>query len=102
LVFGEVKDLLAEQLENLHVVLAEDLGGLGAPHEVGDEGGPVVRPFLFEDLNEGEVEFGDEDLFFGERGFVGGELDHFSHYVCFDALTLFWGEDLPSSRFDIN
>lgn len=55
-----------------------------------------MRPFLLEDLDEGEVEFGYEDLFFGERGLVGGDLDDFAYYVSFDALALFWGEDFPS------
>ena len=57
-----------------------------------------MGPFLLEDLDEGEVEFGQEDLFFGEGGFVGGDLDDFADYVGFDALALFWGEDFPSDK----
>lgn len=47
---GEVKHLLAEQLEDDHVVLAEALAGPTGTHDVADEGGPVFGPFLLQDL----------------------------------------------------
>lgn len=46
----EVKHLLAEQLENDHVVLTEALAGSTCPHDVSDEGGPVFGPLLLQDL----------------------------------------------------
>lgn len=47
---GEVKDFLAEQLENDHVVLTKALAGTTGPHDVTDEGGPVLGPLLLQDL----------------------------------------------------
>lgn len=47
---GEIKDLLAEQLEDDHVVLTKALAGATRPDNVADEGGPVLRPLLLEDL----------------------------------------------------
>lgn len=47
---GEVKHLLAEQLEDDHVVLTEALTGPTCTHDVADEGGPVFWPFLLQDL----------------------------------------------------
>lgn len=47
---GEVKNLLAEQLEDDHVVLTEALAGPTRTHDVTDEGGPVFGPFLLQDL----------------------------------------------------
>lgn len=47
---GEVKHLLAEQLEDDHVVLTEALAGPTRTHDVADEGGPVFGPFLLQDL----------------------------------------------------
>lgn len=46
----EVKHLLAEQLQNDHVVLTEALAGTTRPHNVTDEGGPVLGPLLLQDL----------------------------------------------------
>jgi hypothetical protein len=57
-----------------------------------------VWPFLFEDLDEGEVEFGDEYSLLFHEGFVGGDLDDFAYYVVFDAFSLFWWEDFPSEK----
>lgn len=52
---GEVKHLLAEQLEDDHVVLAEALAGPAGTHDVTDEGGPVLGPFLLQDLQQTSV-----------------------------------------------
>ena len=41
---AEVEDLLAEQLQDDHVVLAQRLVGLGRADDVGDETLPVLRP----------------------------------------------------------
>ena len=49
-------------------------------------------------MDEGEVEFGDEDFFLFHGGFVGGDGDDFAHYVVFDAFSLFWWEDFPSEK----
>lgn len=49
---GEVKDLFAEQLENDHVVLTKALAGTTRPHNVTDEGGPVLGPLLLQDLQK--------------------------------------------------
>lgn len=53
---GEIKDLLAEQLENDHVVLTKALAGPTRAHDVADEGGPVFGPFLLQDLNQSKGE----------------------------------------------
>lgn len=53
---GEVKDLLAEQLQDDHVVLTEALAGPTRAHDVADEGGPVFGPFLLQDLKESRQE----------------------------------------------
>ena len=47
---GKVKDLLAEQLENDHVVLTKALAGTTRPDDVADECGPVLGPLLLQDL----------------------------------------------------
>lgn len=47
---GEVKDLLAQQLEDDHVVLTQALAGPTRTHNVADEGGPVFGPLLLQDL----------------------------------------------------
>ena len=41
---AEVKDLLAEQLQDDHVVLAQRLVGLGRTNDVRDETLPVLWP----------------------------------------------------------
>jgi len=56
---------------------AAALGDGGAPHlrrvdNVLDEGRPVVRPLLLDDLDEDDVELGHEDLARGGRGAGGG------------------------------
>lgn len=48
---GEVEDLLAQQLEDDHVVLTQALAGATGSHNVTDEGRPVLRPLLLQDLN---------------------------------------------------
>ncbi len=53
----EVKNLLAEQFEDDHVVLTEALAGPTRSHDITAQGGPVVGPFLLQDLN-GEEELG--------------------------------------------
>ena len=58
LILRKVKYLLTQQFQNLHIILTQYLRSLGRSHEIGDEGWPIVRPFLFEDLDQGEVEFG--------------------------------------------
>lgn len=50
----EVKNLLAEQFEDDHVVLTEALAGPTRTHNITDEGGPVFGPFLLQDLNREE------------------------------------------------
>ena len=97
LIAGEVEDLLRQQLEDLHVVLAQHLRGFGTADEVGDEGRPVVRPLLLEDLDEGEVELGDEHLLGVHGGLVGRHGDDLADDVVLDALPLFWGHHLPSA-----
>lgn len=49
---GEVKHLLAEQLQDDHVVLTEALAGPTGANDVCDEGGPVFGPLLFQDLHQ--------------------------------------------------
>lgn len=49
---GEVKNLLAEQFQDDHVVLTEALARPTRPHDVTDEGGPVFGPFLLQNLTQ--------------------------------------------------
>lgn len=49
---GEVKHLLAEQLQDDHVVLTEALAGPTGADNVCDEGGPVFGPLLLQDLHK--------------------------------------------------
>lgn len=51
---GEVEHLLAEQLEDDHVVLAKALAGAARPDNVANERGPVLGPFLLQDLSRKE------------------------------------------------
>ena len=46
----EVEDLLGEQLQDNHVVLAEEKVGLGRLHEFWDKSWPIMRPLLLKDL----------------------------------------------------
>lgn len=48
-----------------------------------------MGPFVFEDLDEGEVELLDEYSFAAHEGFVGGHGDYFADYVVFDSFALF-------------
>ena len=48
---GEVEHLLAQQLQDDHVVLAQALAGAAGAHYVTDEGGPMLRPLLLKDLH---------------------------------------------------
>lgn len=46
----EIEHLLAEQLQDDHVVLAEALAGAARPHDVADKRGPVLGPLLLQNL----------------------------------------------------
>lgn len=52
---GEVEHLLAEQLQDDHVVLAEALACAACSHNVADERWPVLRPLLLQDLGRKSV-----------------------------------------------
>jgi hypothetical protein len=52
----EVEHLLAQQLEDLHVVLAERFAGLGRPNQVWYKRGPFGRPFVLQNLNQNHVQ----------------------------------------------
>lgn len=47
----EVKHLLAEELQNDHVVLAQAFTGAARSNNVTDKCGPVFRPLLLQNLN---------------------------------------------------
>lgn len=49
---GEIKNLLAEQFQDDHVVLTEALAGPTCSHNIADERGPVFGPFLLQDLKQ--------------------------------------------------
>ena len=61
-VFGELEDLLAEQLEDLHVVAAESLVRLARLHNLWDKVLPIVRPFVLENLHEDQIQFAELSL----------------------------------------
>ena len=77
LALGKIKHLLAQQLENLHVVLAQRLGRAARPHNVGNEGGPLAGPLLLENLHEHAVELGHQLALHlgggGGGGWAGGQ-----------------------------
>ena len=60
LVFGVVKDFLAEHLQNIEVILADVhiFGGGGT--DVVDEGAPGGIPLVFDDLDEDGVKLGQD------------------------------------------
>lgn len=49
---GEIEDLFTEQLQNHHIVLTKALAGATCSDDVTDEGGPVLRPLLLQDLRK--------------------------------------------------
>lgn len=63
-----------------------------------DEGGPVVRPLLFEDGNEDHVELVDQGSLLAQT-FVGARhLDDELDNKVANALALLAGQNLPSSH----
>lgn len=58
----EVEHFLAEQLQNLHIVLTQRLVGFTRAYNVADERGPVLRPLVLEYLYEDQIELVYVDL----------------------------------------
>lgn len=111
----ELEDLFGKKLEDDHVVLADGKVGLRRGDDLGDEGGPRVRPvgvrkgqlltpisflnhhlpLLLEDLNENEVELVHVGLLLPERRLVSRTLDDDTDDEVADSAPLILGEDLP-------
>lgn len=51
--FRKVEDLLAQQLEDNHAVLAQGLAGFRSANQIRNEALPVVRPLLLQHLQQG-------------------------------------------------
>lgn len=56
----EVEDLLRQKPQDLHIVLADLLRGPGRLDQVADEARPVLRPVLFEQGDQDQVQPGEE------------------------------------------
>lgn len=95
---GEIKDFFSQKSEDGHVIFANVGTGATGAHDFRDEGGPSRWPFLFKDLDKGEVDFVDQGFLSTEGGIVirpgNTEVDN----KVADALSLVIGQDFPSSR----
>ncbi len=49
---AEIEHLLAKNAQNAEVIGAQALAGIARVDQIGDEGRPVMRPFVFYDLHE--------------------------------------------------
>mmetsp|Transcript_2101 Transcript_2101/g.4796 ORF Transcript_2101/g.4796 Transcript_2101/m.4796 type:complete len:390 (+) Transcript_2101:2227-3396(+) len=92
----ELKDLLAQQPQDLHVVPAQRLVRLPRLHDLRDEVLPVVRPLLLEDLDEDEVELRELHLGAEQRDLVRGVAHDHRDNVRLDRLALVRRQHLPS------
>eukprot|EP00967_Tisochrysis_lutea_P015016 scaffold16897_cov24-Tisochrysis_lutea.AAC.1 len=97
----EVKHLLAEQLEDLHAILAQGLAGLGGADQVWDESAPFVGPVVLQDLDQDDVELVDEGRLPPEHGLVRGVRDDEVGQEVLDALPLFLGQGTPLEPDDV-
>jgi hypothetical protein len=113
----ELEDLLGKKLEDDHIVLADGEVGLRRGNDLGNEGGPRVRPagsegvqlrplkafldhhspLLFQNLNENEVELVDVGLLLPEGRLVSRTLDDDTDDEVADAAPLILGQNLPST-----
>ncbi len=83
----EVEDLLAEQLQNFHIVLTDGLVGATRAHQLAYERGPVLRPLELEYLNQNQVQFVQVGLLFLECDLIGRVFDYQAHDVLFDRFN---------------
>ena len=72
-----LEDLLAQQLQDLHVVLAQRLVARRRVDDLRDELGPVLWPFVPQYIDEGQVHFLQEDAVLLHRRLVAAEVDYF-------------------------
>mmetsp|Transcript_12333 Transcript_12333/g.57073 ORF Transcript_12333/g.57073 Transcript_12333/m.57073 type:complete len:318 (+) Transcript_12333:2501-3454(+) len=93
---AEVEHLLAQQLQDVHAVLAQRLGLFRGADEIWDERRPPRGPVVLEYLHQDAVDLGDEGALPAERRVVGGELDDEVGDEVLDALPLIVGEGVPS------
>lgn len=98
---GVVEDLLGEETQDDHVVLADRQAGAARGDDFVDERGPVVRPLLLQDRDEDEVELVQQGLVFTQGLLRVGALDDKLHNKVADTLALVPREDLPSRHDDM-
>ena len=92
----KVENLLREQPQNDHVVLAYRKTRVAGGYDFVDKGGPVVRPFLLEYRDEDKVELVEEGSLLLE-GFLGvGDLYDETNHKVPDTLALLRWQDLPA------
>mmetsp|Transcript_48320 Transcript_48320/g.114984 ORF Transcript_48320/g.114984 Transcript_48320/m.114984 type:complete len:515 (+) Transcript_48320:2151-3695(+) len=91
----ELEHLLRQELEDLHVVAAERLVRLARLDNLRDEVLPVVRPLLFQNLDEDEVELAELRLRPHKRLLVTRVPDDDVDDVGLDRLALVYREHLP-------
>mmetsp|Transcript_27650 Transcript_27650/g.70460 ORF Transcript_27650/g.70460 Transcript_27650/m.70460 type:complete len:1163 (-) Transcript_27650:210-3698(-) len=99
LVAREVEDLLGQELEDDHVVLAQRLVRLRGVHNVGDERRPVVWPVLLHNLHQDHVELRHEELLRTVRLLIRRSSDDQIHNERLDASALLGRQRLPT-EFD--
>lgn len=75
LVLREIEDFLGQQAQDCHVVLTDREAGMAGGDNLVDKGGPVVRPLLFQDRDQDQVQFVQECAFGTELLFGAGVLD---------------------------
>lgn len=74
----EVKHLLAEELQNDHVVLAQAFAGAARSNNITDKCGPVFRPLLLQNLNTHTLQ---------NLEYCGRCVDVYSEASCYKSLT---------------
>jgi hypothetical protein len=97
LILAKVKDLLRQQPQDGHGVLAQRLVGFAGAYNVRDEGRPLVGPVLLQDVNQHEVEFVEVGLFSPKCCLIGGNLNDEVADVGLDAFPLSIRKRAPST-----
>ncbi|GIX63750.1 diguanylate cyclase [Babesia caballi] len=95
MVLAKVKQLLAEHVEQPHVVLAEALRHLRGAADLGDEALPAVRPLALHDLNQRLVQLGQEVALAVARLIVHAYVDHQLRNVAADAEAVVRRQHVP-------
>mmetsp|Transcript_17892 Transcript_17892/g.36785 ORF Transcript_17892/g.36785 Transcript_17892/m.36785 type:complete len:268 (-) Transcript_17892:82-885(-) len=98
---GKVKDLLAQEPQHVHAVLAQRLARLGRLHDVRNEARPLARPVVLQNVNQDHIQLVDEELLPPASRLVAAHLDDDVAYVVPNRLPLLFGQGAPPKPNEI-